>query len=102
MSFKGATQDVKWANDLCYLVGQKMFCVTSLEGFQYVSFKATPEDFSDLIERDGIIPAPYSARHFWVMVENPQALRPLEWKAYLLKSYKLVFDKLPKKIKDGV
>lgn len=58
MSFKGATQDIKWGNDLCYLVGGKMFCTTSLEGFKYVSFKTSPQDFGELIERDGIILPP--------------------------------------------
>jgi len=102
MGFKGTTQDIKWGNDLCYLVGKKMFCVTGLEGFKHVSFKASPEDFQQLIERDGIVPAPYSARHFWVLVENPTALRPAEWVMYISRSYELVFDKLPKKIRDSI
>jgi predicted DNA-binding protein (MmcQ/YjbR family) len=102
MSFKGATQDIKWGNDLCYLVGEKMFCTTSLEGFSYVSFKASPQDFGDLIERDGIIPAPYSARHYWVLVEEPRALRSGEWRDYLTKSYNLVFGSLSKRKKEGI
>ena len=57
MSFEGTTRDIKWGNDLCYSICKKMFCVTSLEGMKYVSFKTTPEDFGELIEegRIGII-----------------------------------------------
>jgi predicted DNA-binding protein (MmcQ/YjbR family) len=91
MSFKGATQEIKWGNDLCYLVGGKMFCVTSVDGFGYVSFKTSPENFGELIARDGIIPAPYSARHFWVLVEAPGALRSSEWMDYITKSFSTWF-----------
>lgn len=102
MSFKGTTRDIKWGNDLCYSVCKKMFCVTSLEGMKYVSFKTTPEDFGELIERVGIKPAPYSARHHWVLVENIKALNPKEWRAYIRASYDLVFEKLPGKMKNSI
>lgn len=101
-SLKGTTQDVKWGNDLCYLIGEKMYCVTALEGPFFVSFKASEEDFSELTEREGIIPAPYSARYHWVMVEDPHSLSPKEWKVYVEKSYRMVFEKLPKKIKGSI
>ena len=100
MSFKGTTRDIKWGNDLCYSVGTKMFCVTSVEGMQYVSFKTTPEEFGQLIERTGIIPAPYNARHHWVLVENTGALRQKEWKERIQVSYDLIFEKLPAKVKN--
>ena len=102
LGFKGVTRDIKWGNDLCYSVGKKMFCVTSVEGMKYVSFKATPEEFGELIERVGIIPAPYSARHHWVLVENMKALRPKEWKERIQASYDLVFEKLPGKMKNSI
>ncbi len=102
MGFNGVTHDIKWGNDLCYSVGSKMFCVTSLLGMQYVSFKTTPQEFGELIERDGIIPAPYSARHHWVLVEDIRSLRPAEWTAYIQKSYTIVFEKLPKKVRNEI
>ena len=102
MSFKGTTRDIKWGNDLCYSVCKKMFCVASLEGMKYVSFKTTPEEFGELIERVGIIPAPYSARYHWVLVENMKAIRPKEWKERIQASYNLVFEKLPAKVKNSI
>ncbi len=32
LSFPGVTEDVKWGNDLCFCVGEKMFCVTGVDG----------------------------------------------------------------------
>ena len=31
LSLPGSTEDVKWGNDLCFSVGQKLFCVSSME-----------------------------------------------------------------------
>ena len=101
-SFKGTTQDVKWGNDLCYLIGNKMYCVIGLDESHGISFKATPEDFGELTERKGIIPAPYTARYHWVLVSNTSALTVKEWKHYVEKSYQLVFDKLPQKVKASI
>ena len=94
------TEDVKWGNDLCFLIAEKMFCVASLDPHagSRVSFKCTPEDFAELIERDGIIPAPYMARNHWVSLEKWSALRDNEIKAAVGKSYDLVKARLPKKL----
>lgn len=99
LSFPHATEDVKWGNDLCFCVGGKMFCVTVLNGSGYVSFKTTPEKFAELTERDGVIPAPYVARYQWVAMERPDAIDKTELKDLIANSYKLVFDKLPKKVR---
>ena len=101
-SLKGTTQDIKWGNDLCYLVGNKMYCVALLDESHSVSFKTTPEAFAELTDREGIIPAPYSARHHWVLVEDSKALKPNEWRHYIVKSYELVFEKLPRKLKASI
>lgn len=97
LALQGTTTDVKWGNDLCYLVGGKMYCVTALEGPFSASFKVTPEDFSVLVEREGVIPAPYTGRYHWVLVERPAALRSAEWKKYIEGSYTMVRAKLPSK-----
>src|SRR2546421_9088550 len=58
------TEDIKWGNDLCFLVGDKMFATTSLNaasGFN-CSFKCSPEKFASLVEREGITSAPYTGR----------------------------------------
>ena len=100
LSFPGATEDVKWGNDLTFCVGQKMFAVIGLDAAtQSVSFKCTPEKFAELTERDGIIPAHYVARYHWVTVEKPDALTTDELKGLIEKSYEMVREKLPKAVK---
>jgi predicted DNA-binding protein (MmcQ/YjbR family) len=102
LSLKGTTIDIKWGNDLCFLVGGKMFCVTSLEPPMKVSIKVPSEEFDELIERGGIIPAPYMARKKWIFIEKSSALTQKEWKHYVQQSYDLVFAKLTKKLKDSI
>lgn len=97
LSLPKVTEDIKWGNDLCFLIGGKMFCVTGTSGEMTTSFKCDDEDFNELCERDGIIPAPYLARNKWVQIQRPSALRKNEWEHYIQKSYKLVTAKLPKK-----
>lgn len=99
LSFPHATEKVQWGNDLVFKIGGKMFAVVVLEGASKycLSFKCAPEKFSELIEQDGIDPAPYSARYFWVALERFDALSEKELKSLLRKSYDLVFEKLTKK-----
>jgi len=98
LSLPRTTEDVKWNNDLCFLIGEKMFCVTGLEGSFSASFKLKDEEFNELIELDGIIPAPYLARYKWVLVENSTSLTNKEWEHYISQSYEMIKSKLPKRI----
>lgn len=92
------TEQVQWGADLVFKIGGKMFAVTSLEPAKVcLSFKCSPEDFADLTERPGIIPAPYLARAQWVALESEDALPAADIKRYLKQSYELVFAKLTKK-----
>lgn len=101
LSFPHATENLQWGNDLVFKIAGKMFAVTVLEGASKycLSFKCTPEKFIELTEREGIDPAPYSARYHWVALERFDALREKELKALLRESYEMVRDKLPKKVR---
>lgn len=102
-TFPGMTEDIKWDNHLCFNVGGKMFMVTSPDSVpQTVSFKATDEDFDALTQRDGFIPAPYMARYKWVFADNINRLDKNEWKTYARRSYDLVFEKLPAKLRKEI
>lgn len=103
LAFPGATEDVKWGSDLCFSVGAKMFCVTGADSITGgLSLKCTPESFEGLIEREGIDPAAYVGRYKWVRIADLNAVTPDELKALIRKSYELVFDKLPPKIKKTI
>ena len=97
LSFPGVTEEIKWGNDLCFLVAEKMFCITSADADQGASFKAGEEEYAALVQREGIIPAPYLARARWVYVLDFSRLSPQEWYRLVLKSYELVKNKLPRK-----
>lgn len=100
-SLPHVTEDVKWGNDLCFLIAEKMFCVTCLDKTApaRVSFKCTPERFAELIETDGIVPAAYMARNHWVSLERWDALRDAEIRSLVGESYELARSKLPKKVR---
>jgi predicted DNA-binding protein (MmcQ/YjbR family) len=101
LSLPHATEDIQWGNDLLFRIGDKMFAVASLDAASPVrlSFKCTPEEFAELIEQEGIIPAPYLARHHWVALERLDALSSAEIKRLLKGSYEMVLAKLPKKLR---
>ena len=66
----GVTEDVKWGHDLCFCVAGKMFTVVSLDAPHSIAFKCSLETFGELVERPGIIPAPYMARNMWVQEQE--------------------------------
>ena len=97
LSLPNTTEDVQWGNDLLFRIAGKIFAAMSLEPPNTLSFKCTPEKFDELIELDGIIPAPYMARNKWVMLERLDALSDREIKSLINNSYEMVFAKLTKK-----
>lgn len=99
LSFPHATENVQWGNDLVFKIAGKMFAVIALDApAKYVmSFKCAEEKFNELVEQDGIDPAPYMARNKWVALERFDLLSDRELKELLRNSYRLVHDKLPKK-----
>jgi predicted DNA-binding protein (MmcQ/YjbR family) len=98
MALPHTTESVQWGYDLVFKIHGKMYAVTPLEPAPvYLSFKCSPEDFAELTEREGIIPAPYMARAQWVALQHEGALSRAETKQFLRKSYELVIAKLPKK-----
>ncbi|HEY1207701.1 MAG: MmcQ/YjbR family DNA-binding protein [Bryobacteraceae bacterium] len=97
LSFPHATERVQWGDNLVFKVAGKIFAILALEpGGQFLCFKGTPEESAELVERPGIIPAPYLARAHWVALESEDALSAAEIKRLLGRSYDLVVAKLPK------
>ncbi|HXT86987.1 MAG TPA: MmcQ/YjbR family DNA-binding protein [Verrucomicrobiae bacterium] len=93
-----ATESLQWGDDLVFKIGSKMFAALVLVPARvWLSFKCTPEEFAELTERPGIIPAPYSARYHWIALQTPDALAPAELERLLRNSYDVVFAKLPRK-----
>jgi predicted DNA-binding protein (MmcQ/YjbR family) len=98
LQFPHTTEIVQWGADLCFKVDGKLFVVAAMEMVpQRVSFKCSPENFAELCERPGIIPAPYMARAQWVSLERLNALPDAELRDMIAESYRLVWERLPKK-----
>ena len=102
LSFPQAKENLQWGDDLCFKVGGKIFAVLALSAVpQKLSFKCTPETFTELVEQEGIIPAPYVGRYKWVLLERLDVLPNEELEALISQSYEMVAAKakvkLPKK-----
>ncbi|HXT64830.1 MAG TPA: MmcQ/YjbR family DNA-binding protein [Pyrinomonadaceae bacterium] len=104
LSFPQATENVQWGNDLVFKIAGKMFAVMALEGpVKYItSFKCTEEKYNELIEQEGMDPAPYMARNKWVAIERFDVLSDKELKELLRNSYDLVCEKLPRKVREQI
>lgn len=100
LSLPHTTENVQWEHDLLFRIAGKIFCVANLEpgmGPTKIAFKCTPEKFVELVEVEGIIPAPYMARNSWVAMVEINALRQPEIKELITESYQMILEKLPKK-----
>jgi predicted DNA-binding protein (MmcQ/YjbR family) len=101
LALPNTTEKIQWVHDLLFCIGGKMYCVVNLEpglGPTKIALKCTPERFAELAEIEGIIPAPYMARNYWVAFTKIEALRRDEIKNLIHRSYQLVLEKLPKKL----
>jgi predicted DNA-binding protein (MmcQ/YjbR family) len=98
-SLPGVTEDVKWGNDLIFSVGGKMFAGFQLPELRSLSFKVDPVAFDTLVTSPAFTPAPYMARHHWVLVAD-RGFVPAETLAALLgEAHALVAARLSAKMR---
>jgi predicted DNA-binding protein (MmcQ/YjbR family) len=103
LSFPQTTEQIQWGEVLVFKVAGKIHALTVLQPAKtWLTFKVSPENFADLTERPGIIPAPYLARAKWVALETKDALSPDELARLLRESYDLVVAKLPRKTREAL
>lgn len=106
LSLPHVVETVNWGHHLVYWVGDraiggKMFAMTDLEGIGtgVLWFHCGAERFHELLEVEGMIPAPYLAKAHWVTVERWDALRQRDFEDELRRAHALVYEKLPKRTK---
>jgi predicted DNA-binding protein (MmcQ/YjbR family) len=103
LSFPQTTEQIQWGDDLVFKVAGKIHAITVLNPAKiWLCFKASPENFAELTERPGIIPAPYLARAKWVALETRDALPSDELALLLRESYDMVVAKLPRKTREAL
>jgi predicted DNA-binding protein (MmcQ/YjbR family) len=100
-------ETLQWGNNLVFWVGDKaiagkMFAVLNLDTDSngVLSFAAGPEGAAELLEVEGIFPAPYLARAHWVALERWNALRTSDLEARLRAARDIIEAKLPKRTRD--
>lgn len=104
MALPHVAETVNWGHHLVYWVGDreiggKMFAMTDLDGTGrgVLYFHCGAERFHELLEIDGIIPAPHLARAHWVTLERWNALRAREIEEELRRAHALIYARLPKR-----
>jgi predicted DNA-binding protein (MmcQ/YjbR family) len=103
LSFPGAKENLQWGDDLCFKVGGKIFVLLGLSAVpQKLSFKCAPETFTELVEREGIVPAPYVGRYKWVLLERLDVLPRAELEILIGQSYEMVAAKTKTKAGRGM
>ncbi len=99
LTFPNATESLQWGDALCFKIGGKLFVTLALDvdSRPRICLKCDPETFAELIEREGIAPAPYVGRYKWVGLDALDTLPNRELQGLIGRSYELVVEKLPKK-----
>jgi predicted DNA-binding protein (MmcQ/YjbR family) len=96
LSLPGTTEGMKWGENLCFMIEEKIYVIASLDD-GHVSFKIDPEEFDELVARDGVAQAAHFAKKQWVTIEALDVLNDQEWRDRISASRALVISKLPKK-----
>jgi predicted DNA-binding protein (MmcQ/YjbR family) len=107
LSLPHAAETLNWGHHLVYWAGSremggKMFAMTDLDGTGtgVLWFHCGAERFHELLEREGVFPAPHLARAHWVGLERWAVLRPREIEDELRRAHQLIYDKLPQRTKN--
>jgi predicted DNA-binding protein (MmcQ/YjbR family) len=100
-------ETTQWGNNLVFWVGDKaiggkMFALVNLDadGQAVMSFSAGPERYHELLENEGVVPAPYMAHIYWVAIQRWHALPARELQELLRAARDLTYEKLPKRTKE--
>jgi predicted DNA-binding protein (MmcQ/YjbR family) len=100
-------ETMQWGANLVFWVGDKalggkMFAVLNLDDDQkaVLSFAAGPQRYAELLEIEGVFPAPYLARAHWVALKHWGAFRGSELEELLEHGRRLIYDKMPKRTRE--
>lgn len=107
LSLPYVVETMQWGDNVVFWVGDKviggkMFAVLNLDYVkrsQVIGFAAGPERYAELLEIDGVSPAPYMARLHWVAVRSWGVFPAARWKSELTAAHDLIYAKLPLRTK---
>lgn len=97
-------ETMQWGANLVFWVGDKalggkMFALVNLDEERngVLAFAAGPERYAELLEVEGVFPAPYLARAHWVALREWRSLPASDLEELLKQARVLVYEKLPKR-----
>src|ERR1700744_5289863 len=100
-------ETMQWGANLVFWVGDKafggkMFAMLHVDDNPkaVLSFAAGRERYAELLETDGVFPAPYLARAHWVSLRNWGGFGGSALEAFLERGRRLPYEKLPKSTKE--
>jgi len=99
LSLPHATEDMQW-ECLLFRVAGKIFALVPFEADgAVISLKSTQQQAAELLEREGILRAPYLGRYHWIALETWEALSDRELRELIAESHRLVFAGLPARVR---
>lgn len=109
LSLPHVEETMQWGDNLVFWVGDKrlggkMFALANLSGDSkgVLSFSAGAERYYELLETEGVFPAPYMARIFWVAIRRYNAFPSRELQELLRSAHQLTFQKMPKRTREAL
>lgn len=99
LSLPATTEEVKWGDCLCFMIEKKIYVIYTLDAGT-LALKCNPEEFEELIARDGIQQAWHLAKGQWIGLTDLDVLPVPELKKRIAESRGLVLGKLPKKVRE--
>lgn len=90
-------------DSLVFKVGGKMFLLTSLAEYRWINVKCDPQRIEELRERyPEVTPGYHMSKRHWNSVEPESGLDDALIERWIVQSYLLVADALPKRLRDGL
>jgi predicted DNA-binding protein (MmcQ/YjbR family) len=104
LSKPGVTEDTPFGEDtLVFRVGEKLFLLTSISTGTQFNVKCDPELAVELRERHSEVqPGYHMNKKHWNTVHTDGSLSRKQIREMIDHSYELVFNSLPKKVRDEI
>lgn len=99
LSLPGTEEEIKWEENLCFMIERKIFLLYSLNGGG-LALKCNREEFEELAARDGIHQAWHMAKRQWIGLDNLEVMPVAELKKRVAESREMVLRKLTKKLQE--
>ncbi len=100
LSLKGTEEKMPFDDRvLVFYVKGKMFCLTSIESYEFINLKCDPEIAIELRERyTEVTPGYHMNKKHWNSINPQGGITDNLMKKWILDSYNLVVSGLPKKV----